>query len=145
MEEKKEVNSFASQLYRSARMGTETIRIMITKTNDEKLKEELLKQFTSYEKIENKIYNDLASRGIIPKDVNPFQSIFANLTIQAETLFNKSPSNIACILMKGNNMGVIGITRLLNKNEADSEFLNEYALEFINLVENNNENLKAFL
>lgn len=141
----KEKNSFASELYRSARMGTQSLRILISKTNDDSLKEELLKQFMGYEKIENKIYNDLTSRGIVPTDVSPFQEVFANLTIQLETLFDKSSSNIATILMKGNNMGVIGITKLLNKNMENSDFLKEYAIEFIGMVENNNENLKCYL
>lgn len=145
MANNKDKNSLASQLYRSARMGTQTIREMLTKTKDKEIYDELCRQLASYCEIESRIYNDLISRGIVPKDINPLQSAGAWMTIQFETLFDKSPSHLAEMLIKGNNMGVIGITKLLNKNKETDEFLTKYGLEFINLVENNNENLKAFL
>ena len=145
MTKTQDVNSLASQLYRSARMGTQTIRIMLTKAKDKDIYEELCRELSAYCEIESKIYNDLISRGINPKDINPFQSAGAWLTIQFETLFNKKPDHIAELLIKGNNMGVIGITKLLNKNKENDEFLINYGLEFINLIENNNEQLKSFL
>lgn len=141
----KEINSLSSQLYRSARMGTQTIRTMLSKTKDKEMKKELCRELELYSEIENKIYNDLISRGIVPKDINPLQTASAWITIQMETLFNNKPTNIATILIKGNNMGVIGITKLLNKNKDKNEFLTDYGLEFINLIENNNEKLKSFL
>ena len=145
MNKKNDLNSLASQLYRSARMGTQTIRELLTKTKNKEIYDELCHQLASYCEIESKIYNDLVSRGITPNDINPFQSAGAWLTIQFQTLFNKSPSHIAEILINGNNMGVIGITKLLNKNKGGNDYLITYGLEFINLVENNNERLKTFL
>ena len=140
-----EINSLASQLYRSARMGTQTIRTLLTKVKDKKLYDELCTELSSYGEIESKIYNDLVARNIVPKDVNPLQTASAWMTIQIETLFDKSSSHIAKILIKGNNMGVIGITQLLNKNKENKDSLVSYGLEFVSLIEGNNERLKVFL
>lgn len=141
----KELNKMASELYRGAKMGTQTIKTMLTKTKNKELKSELFRQLESYLQIENKIYNELINRSIQPKDVNPLQSASAWLTIQFETMFNKKPSHLATMLIKGNNMGVIGITKILNKNTKANDFITDYALDFINLIETNNENLKPFL
>lgn len=141
----KQLNKMASEMYRGAKMGTQTIRTMLTKTKDPKFKEELFRQLESYNEIESKIYNELLKRNIQPIDINPLQSASAWLTIQFETMFNKKPSHLATMLIKGNNMGVIGITKVLNKNTNSNDFITDFALDFINLMESNNENLKPFL
>lgn len=145
MAQTKNNNAFLAEIYRGAKMGSESIKTLIDKTKNALLRRELLEQMKQYQDIEEKIYEELIVRGIKPKDVNPFQSSMAWVTVQFETMFNNKADNIATILMRGNFMGVIGITKSLNSHPNADETIKKFANDFINLIEKHNNNLKQFL
>lgn len=65
--------------------------------------------------------------------------------IELNTLTNKSNSQIAQILIQGNDIGVIKGTKLLNNMEFEDKQIKNILEDFVRLQQKNIENLKKYL
>ena len=134
---------FLSDLYRGAKMGVETIDSVLDKVKNQKMKEELIKEQHDYKKFELKAMEELIKIGGKPHDIPAMQKMGSKMGILFNTAVDNTPSHIADLMIQGNNMGVVGITKLKN-----SEPDNGYAPlcdEFVQMSERNIEKLKSFL
>lgn len=140
------LKEFLVELYKGAKMGVESINTLMPKCQDKELKNELKRQKKEYEAICLEVNDFMDEQNIEPKNPPIMAQAGSWLNIQMSTLFDKSTSNIAEKLMIGNLMGVIGITKILNRfdEEISSEYL-KYSERFIDACEANIKNLKAFL
>lgn len=145
MDKEKDTKGFLGEIYRGARMGVETIDNVMSKVVDEGIKHELKYQLDRYEAIEKESYEELSKRGSGPDDIPVMQKAMAKMSIAMNTAMDNSPSHIAELLIKGNTMGVTGITRSLHDHSnADSNVVN-LAQRFISLEQENIERLKKYL
>lgn len=134
---------FLSDLYRGAKMGVETIDSVISKIDDCKMKNELIEQQRKFKKFELRAMDELIKLGCQPHDLPFMQKMGSKMGIMFNTAVDATPSHIADLMIQGNNMGVIGITKLKNA-EPDNGYA-PLADEFIDMQQDNIERLKQWL
>ena len=138
-------NYILNEINKGIKMGMDSISTKYKKVQDDSFKEDLRFQYSKYNEILNKVNTELQKYGSFPEEVNPAQKAMGWAQIQWDTMNDKSNSNIAKMLIKGTNMGIIeGVTLLNQHPEADNDIKN-ILKEFIKFQENNVERLKQYL
>lgn len=136
---------FLSEIYRGAKMGVETINTLLKKVKDNKIYDELKYQLRSYDEIANEAYEELLKRNHEPKDISLISKLSSRTSLEINALISNSPSHVADMLIKGNTMGVTGITKTLNSHQNSDPQIQALASRFIELEQNNIERLMKFL
>ena len=138
-------NYILNEINKGIKMGMDSISTVSEKVQDDSFKEDLRFQYSKYNEILIKVNTELQKYGSFPEEVNPAQKSMGWAQIQWDTMNDKSNSNIAKMLIKGTNMGIIeGVTLLNQHPEADNDIKN-ILKEFIKFQENNVERLKQYL
>ncbi len=134
-----------NQVNTGIKMGMDSISNVSKKVTDENLKNDLLFQYDKYNKILNKVNSELKNYNEFPKELNPMQKTVGWMSVEWNTLDDKSDSNIAEMMLKGTNMGIIEGVKLLNNNPEVDEPIKNILNDFIKFQENNVEQLKKYL
>lgn len=135
-----------TDIYRSARMGIESINQLLSKVNDNKIYDELKYQLRTYEEVSNEAYNEILKMDTEPKDISTLTKVNAKMSIGMNTIMNNSPSHVADMMILGNTNGVTELTKCLNSNEKSlDEGVKEFTKRFIKMQQENIERLKKFL
>ncbi len=108
-------------LYQNTSMSFSSIEKIIPKIDDINLKSELQKQLDVYNKRNIKLKEQLYTLNSTPKDIDAYTKVVADMGIKMNTLFNKTPSHIAKMIIQGTNMGIIDINQTLNNNKCVEE------------------------
>ena len=143
-EEKKEIDVL-DELNKGACMGRDAIHFILDKVEDDNLKEELNNQYNKYKDITDKIgklYPEYSSKE--PHETNAMNKVMTWYGIEMKTLFDKSTSKIAELLLQGTNMGIIEGRKLLNNNDTTEE-IHSLVQEYVDMQEDAVEKLKTFL
>jgi len=136
---------FLSEIYRGANMGVQTINNILMKVTDNAIYNELKYQLRSYEEIANEAYTEIMKRNNKPKEISVFDKMSAKMSIGINTFISSKPSHVADMLIKGNTMGVTGITKSLNSHLDADQDIKSLADRFIKLEQDNIDRLKKFL
>ena len=142
--DKNEVNVL-DELSKGACMGRDAIHFIMDKVEDEKLKQELDRQYREYKEISeeiNKIYLEYSDDQ--PHKTNVMNKMMTWYGIEMKTFMDSSTSKIAELLMQGTNMGIIEGRRLLNHKETNEE-INKLVEKYVEVQETAVEKLKSFL
>lgn len=133
------------EIHKGACMGMDAIHFVKDKVEDEKLQEELNKEYNQYKEIASKIesiypkYNDDK-----PHETNAVNKAMTWYGIEMKTMTDESSSKIAELLLQGVNMGIIEGRKVLNKKEIDEE-VNNIIDEYVTMQEEAVERLKKYL
>lgn len=131
----------------NAQMGTTSIKKLTEIVSDPNFKEMLKKQFSEYSLISNKaseIIKENSNENA--KDASALQKAQIYMMINIKTLLNKTPDNIAGMLMQGSVMGIIQITRRLKQYEnLISQDLKELGEKLLKIEEQNLIECRNFL
>jgi len=140
------LKEYLIEIYKGAKMGADSIATLLPKCENPALKVELKRQKKEYTAICNETSEYMETLNIDVKNPPIMAQAGAWINIQMSTMFDKSTSNIAEKLMNGNLMGIIGITKILNRYDGEiaPEHL-KYAEKFIDACEQNIKELKTFL
>lgn len=134
-----------NQVNTGIKMGMDSISTISEKVTNLTLKKDLLFQYDKYNEILNDVNSELKNYNEFPKELNPLQKTSSWMTIEWNTLNDRSDSNIAEMMLKGTNMGIIEGVKLLNNNkDADIPIIN-ILNTFIIFQKNNVEQLKKYL
>ncbi|MBQ9071901.1 MAG: hypothetical protein IJY25_01935 [Bacilli bacterium] len=142
--EEQEVNVL-DELSKGACMGRDAIHFIMDKVEDEKLKEELNRQYREYKEISeeiNKIYPEYSEDE--PHKTSTMNKVMTWYGIEMKTLLDSSTSKIAELLLQGTNMGIIEGRRLLNHKDTNEE-INKLVEKYVEVQETAVEKLKPFL
>ena len=142
--DKNEVNVL-DELSKGACMGRDAIHFIMDKVEDEKLKQELDRQYREYKEISeeiSKIYPEYSDDE--PHKTNAMNKMMTWYGIEMKTFMDSSTSKIAELLMQGTNMGIIEGRRLLNHKDTDEE-INKLVEKYVEVQETAVEKLKPFL
>ena len=134
-----------NQINTGIKMGMDSISNISEKVSDENLKNDLLFQYDKYNEILNKVNSELKNYNEFPKELNPMQKAMGWMSVEWNTIDDKSNSKIAEMMLKGTNMGIIEGVKLLNNNTNTNEPIKNILNEFIKFQENNVEQLKKYL
>lgn len=134
-----------NEIHKGAAMGMASISTVNEKVGDQNFKDDLSFQYNRYRDTLDKVNAKFEEFGKIPDDTPLNQKIMGWTGIQLNTLTNQSNSQIAELLIQGNDMGIIKGVKLLNQSNDVSEDVRNIADGFIRLQEDNIERLKKFL
>ncbi|MED1205710.1 hypothetical protein [Heyndrickxia acidicola] len=132
-------------IHQNAQMGLIAIEQLFGIVEEDHLKKVLQSQNEEYKKIYDECEKRLGEKGKEAKETSPFTKIFSYITININTLTDKSPSRISELMIRGSTMGVIDITKKIKEyNGADKEILN-LADQLLKAEQSNIDELKNFL
>lgn len=134
-----------NQINTGIKMGMDSISNISEKVTNNELKNELLFQYDKYNEILNDVNFELKHYNEFPKELNPMQKAMGWMNVEWNTIDDKSDSNIAEMMLKGTNMGIIEGVKLLNNNPNTNENIKNILNNFIKFQENNVEQLKKYL
>lgn len=134
-----------NEINKGLKMGMDSISTISEKVKDNNFKNDLLFQYDKYNEILNRVNSELKNYDDFPKELPPMQKTMGYIDIQLSTLNDKSNSNIAEMLIKGTNMGIIKGVKLKNNNPDTTPAISGILDDFIKFQENTVERLKKFL
>lgn len=134
-----------NELNKGIKMGMDSISTVSEKVQDDRFKKDLKYQYDKYNEILNKVNDELDNYNDFPKELNPMQKAMGWMSIQFNTLDDKSNSKISEMMLQGINMGIIEGVKLLNHNPDTDENIKNILYEFIIFQENTAEQLKKYL
>lgn len=134
-----------NEINKGIKMGMDSISNVSEKVTDSQFKDDLLFQYNKYNEILNKVNSELENYNDFPKELNPMQKTMGWMSVEWNTMDDKSNSNISEMMIKGTNMGIIKGVKLLNRNPDAEQNIKNILNEFIKFQENNVEQLKKYL
>lgn len=134
-----------NEVNKGIKMGMDSLSTVSEKVGDNNFKNELLFEYDKYNEILNRVNSELKNYDDFPKEVPTMQKAMGYIDIQMSTLNDKSNSNIAEMLIKGTNMGIIKGVKLKNHNPDTNPTISNILDDFINFQENTIEQLKKYL
>lgn len=132
-------------IYQNAKMGIVGIDNIKNEIKDEELLSTIREQQKDYYEICNKATKILLENNCDIKDVSGIAKLMTYFDVKLNTLDNKSNTNIAKMMMKGSNKGIIEIQEKINNYEGADKKVISLAKELLRIEKRNLDNLKKFL
>lgn len=136
------------KIYKNVRMGSQSLIDIMPKVKDEKFRSDLTVQLTGYEGYASKAAAMLEGYGVKPEDENFFTKAGAKVGMAMNTMVDATTSHIAEMVIKGSNMGITDMQKLINDYD-DSSLCERDAVslakEIVKFEEHNLEKVKAYL
>lgn len=132
-------------LYENASMGWDATCTILPKAEQEKLRTELCKQLEYYKEQKHAAETQLQKACAIPKEQGAMAKLCADLSIQMHCCGSTSSGEIAKLMLKGTNTGVIQITQLLHQNPDISESVRHQSHAMLRHEEAYMDRLKTYL
>ena len=133
------------EIHKGACMGQDALVFIMDKVEDDIFKDELEREYNLYKEIAKEIEviypkydNDE------PHSTNAMNKMMTWSGVEMKTINDKSNSNLAELLLNGVNMGIIEGRKILNKKKINKE-VRLIVSKYVNMQEENVENLKCFL
>ena len=129
----------------NARMGEYACQQLLQKTQDEPMRQELMRQQQDYTNAAAQAEEQLTSLGVRPEPKGPMARMGMWMGMQFNTAMDHSASHIADMLIQGATMGVVEITKARNSNpDADAQ-AQGIASAMITFQQEAIERMKSFL
>lgn len=129
-------------------MGIEALESMIKQLEktDNKIKSNVSKSLEMYKAFSKKCKKYLKDVKLSPSKDNLFSVIMAKMGTKMEFMKDNSDSKLADTLIQGYNMGIIDITKKMNKyKDETSKEVMKLAMEYKQMMQEGIENVKGFL
>lgn len=131
--------------YQNAKMGIIGIDNIKKEIQDRELLSTIVEQQKDYYEICNKATKLLLENNYDIKDVSGIAKIMTYFDAKLNTLENTSNTNIAKMMIKGSNKGIIEIEEKLNNYEGTNKKIIALAKDLLHIEKRNLDNLKKFL
>lgn len=138
-------NYVLNEINKGIKMGMDSISNVSEKVQDPQFKKDLKYQYDKYNKILNNVNNELSNYNDFPKELNPMQKAMGWMSVEMNTMADKSNSKIAEMMLQGTNMGIIEGIKLKNEYPDLDNSVKNILNEFISFQQNNVEQLKKYL
>lgn len=146
MEEFKKDSEILAEIYRNAQLGLTSISDILPAIEDEKIKDEILREHEEYERICSEAASLAHRYGLDLKEPSPVKKAMMWSTIKMGTANDNSAQNIAQMMIKGTVTGLTSLkTTLTDSCESLDGEIKKLLENLISLEEGFEEKLKAFL
>ena len=102
------------EVYRGAKMGDISIRLLLPKVDNARFRSDLQTQFRQYQATASNAENQMKAMGRCPKEVTNGKYALLWLSLQGNTLCNRETSHLAEMMIQGSSMGIVSLTKALN-------------------------------
>ncbi len=131
--------------FQITQMGRDAIMQLIKISEDAPFRKVLESQLNDYQTIFDQAQQMLNDRGAQPKEIGAMAKMAASTSTKMKTVSDKTPSNMAELMINGNTMGVIEITKSIHRSEnADREVL-DFANHLLAVQRKNIDEMTQFL
>lgn len=111
-------------IHQNAEMGKNTMTQLIAITDDPSFQQKLSQQLEDYNRVCMASDVLLQSTGHETKGLSPLTKVSTYISVNMNTMTDKSPSHISEMLIQGSTMGIIDITKKLKEyKDADPGIL----------------------
>ena len=138
-------NYVLNEINKGIKMGMDSISNVSQKVQDDRFKQDLKCQYDKYNQILNNVNDELSNYDAFPKELNPMQKAMGWMSIEMNTISDKSNSKIAEMMLQGTNIGIIEGRRLINKNSEAAQDVKNILNDFVVMQEDSVETLKKYL
>lgn len=142
--QKQEINIY-KEIQRNTEMAMKAIDTISDKVHNELLSIQMSKQSLKYAEIRNQAYDKLLEARAQPYRSSYMENLMLTGGIQYNTLLNTSTSRIAELMIKGSNMGVLEMNKILNHNSGADEHAIKLANQLIDFETKNIARLTKYL
>ncbi|MNP44123.1 hypothetical protein D3C76_1379710 [compost metagenome] len=132
-------------IYQNSEMGKDTLTQLIKMTTDENFKNNLQSQLNEYNSIFNESDEKLKSNNKESKSIGTLTKVSTYISINFNTLINKTPSHMAEMLIQGSTMGIIDITKKIKEYKSQDQTILGLANKLLQFEQKNIDELKKFL
>lgn len=132
-------------IYQNSEMGKDTLTQLIKMTTDENFKNNLQSQLNEYNSIFNEADEKLKSNNKDSKSIGTLTKVSTYISINFNTLINKTPSHMAEMLIQGSTMGIIDITKKIKEYKSQDQTILGLANKLLQFEQKNIDELKNFL
>ena len=139
-------NELLTYIHQNAEMGRDTVRQLMGIARDPEFQTLLRSQYREYNAMSNISEKKLRARDKPAKDIGPLTKATAYLSINLNTLADKSPTHLSEMMIRGSTMGVIDMTKKINEYSpsADPDVI-DLAGSLLSFEQHNIEECKRFL
>ena len=133
------------ELNKGCSMGVDALNVILSKVDDNKFKDLLEKQKIEYKDLSDKIsdlYEEYSNQEI--SHTNIMEKAMTWYGIEKDTITDSSISNLADLLIRGTNMGIIEGKKLLNNKTMDKK-VHKICSEYVKMQELYLDKLKEYL
>ena len=134
-----------NEISKGLQMGMDSISNITQKIGDKNFKDDLLYQYNEYGDLLHRVNDEMSNYSDVPDQLNPMQKAMSWMSIEMNTLTDKSNSKISEMMLQGTNMGIIEGVKLWNNNPDATEPVKNILKDFITFQENTVEKLKKYL
>lgn len=133
------------EIHKGACMGMDAIDFIKDKIEDEDFRKEMNKEYKDYKSIKKQI-EDIYPKydNDDPHSTSPMNKAMTWTSIEMKTMTDTSNSNLAELLLKGVNMGIIEGKKILNNKKINTE-VRDIVDAYVKMQEENVEALKKYL
>lgn len=139
-----ETAKLLQSVYENAAMGKDTVKHLLTVTEEKNIEELLSRQLADYSEISDKAREALEKRHLQAQKVGAVTKISSHLTIDAKLLRDRSASHMVRMLTQGCTMGITEMKKqlkALGKADADARRL---GIRLLRAEEDQLEQLKRY-
>ena len=134
-----------NSLYQNAAMGITSLKEIIPSVQDSSMKKILLKQYNGYKKVTEQTAAQMKQEKTMPSNPPLTSRLMAKAMINYRMKKDNSSHNVAKMLIKGTNTGIIELTEKLNKADDNSSEAAKTAKEYLRREQSYIDNLKLYL
>lgn len=135
-----------AEVYRNAQLALQSISDIMPAIEDDKLKEEIMRQHEGYERISGKAALMSRQYGMDVKEPNPIKKAMMWSSIKMNTMSDNSSSHIAQLMVQGTVMGLTSLKQTItdSRHAVDGEVY-KLIKEAADAEAEYEERLKAYL
>lgn len=132
------------EIYRNLMAGKDSVETLRPMSEDSAFREVLLRQDQAYSEFCSRVECYANDHDYKLKDLSVFAKSMMHMSASFNALTDKSSSKLASIMLQGINMGVISITKIVNKLHDDGCSC-PLAEDMLEMLKHNAEEMKNFL
>lgn len=134
-----------NSVYRGAKVGAQAITDILPKTKDPAFLSDLKTQEGQYTAISCEAATKMCSIGAEPEPMGTAKKAGMKLGVEMSTMLDDETGRLAELMIKGSNMGVVNMTKVINQYpDAGADVLG-LAKKLITCEEDNIQRLKTYL
>ena len=137
-----QTTTLLNDVFQNAQMGVDSTQRLIELAEDKPFQSVLIAQRNRYQDIYDRTLQ-LSDQEL--KGKKTLQKLSSTMMINFQTIKDKTPSHLAGMMIQGNTMGVIDMTKSLRENQAADSPVLGLAQDLLSMQKSNIDEMKPYL
>ena len=137
-----QTTTLLNDVFQNAQMGVDSTQRLIELAEDKPFQSVLIAQRNRYQDIYDRTLQ-LSDQEL--KGKTTLQKLSSTMMINFQTIKDKTPSHLAGMMIQGNTMGVIDMTKSLRENQAADSSVLGLAQDLLSMQKGNIDEMKPYL